>query len=57
LEPDFYGNCEPRYATALKPIVYNRNGNYLSYGTKLVPPHDQLQLTDQQRPFIELFGG
>ena len=55
LEPDFYGNCEPRFATALKPIVYNKRGNYMSYGTKMVPPHSKLILSDQQTSFIELF--
>lgn len=56
LEPDFYGHCEPRYARTLKPIVYHRGSNYMSYGTKMVPPHDKLDLTDEQKPFIELFG-
>jgi len=37
LEPDYYGNTEDRFARSLKGIVYNRNGNYQSYGTKLVP--------------------
>jgi hypothetical protein len=55
LEPDHYGNCEPRFARSLRPVIYNRRNNYLSYGTKMVPPHDQLELTPQQRPFIEIF--
>jgi hypothetical protein len=56
LEPDHYGNCEPRFARSLKPIVYHRGQNYMSYGTKMVPPHDHLELTDQQKPFIEIYG-
>lgn len=56
LEPDTYGNCEPRFATALKPRVYNRQGNYMSYGTKMVPACDKIQLTEQQKPFLDLFG-
>ncbi len=56
LEHDRYGNCEPRFAQALKPIVYHRGVNYMSYGTKMVPAHDTLDLSDQQRPFIALFG-
>jgi len=57
LERDFYGNCELRYARAMRPIIYNRNGNYLSYGAKIVPGHDRLELDAQQREFIQLFGG
>lgn len=56
LEPDHYGNCEPRFARALKPIVYHRGTNYLSYGAKLVPPADHLVLTEQQQPFLDIFG-
>lgn len=32
-----YGTIEPRYLTILKPIVYCRKGNYLSYGLKCFP--------------------
>lgn len=56
LEPDFYGNVEPRFARMLKPHVYHRGKNYLSYGAKLVPPHEQLELTKHQREFIDIFG-
>ena len=56
LEPDHYGNCEPRFARALKPIVYNRNANYMSYGTKMMPPARQLFLTEQQRSFLDIYG-
>lgn len=37
LEPDPYGNLEPRFAEMLKPRAYNRNKNYISYGAKLYP--------------------
>lgn len=56
LEPDFYGNFEPRYATIIKPNVYHRNGNYFSYGCKIVPPVDRLPLESKQADFIRLFG-
>jgi hypothetical protein len=56
LEPDFYGNVEPRFARSLKPHVYARNGNYMSYGTKMFPPAEQLELSDQQREFLTLFS-
>lgn len=55
LERDYYGNCEARYARLLKPHVYHRGDNYLSYGTKVVPVPERLELTPQQREFIELF--
>lgn len=54
-EPDRYGNCEPRYAQALKRIVYERKRNYLSYGLKLVPRHDAMVLTEDQIRCIDLF--
>lgn len=55
LEPDYYGNVEARFARMLKPIVYNRTNNYLSYGAKLVPLADQIPLSDQQNEFVEIF--
>jgi hypothetical protein len=56
LEPDYYGNVEPRFARSLKPRVYNRNGNYMSYGTKMVPPPSQLELSEGQQEFVQIFG-
>lgn len=56
LEPDFYGNVEARYARMLKPVVYNRNGNYMSYGTKMVPEVERLELSPQQHEFVQLFS-
>jgi Protein of unknown function (DUF3800) len=32
-----YGNTEHRFAKTLKPIVYQRQGNYASYGLKFFP--------------------
>lgn len=55
LEPDFYGNSEPRFARMLKERVYSRNGNYLSYGAKLVPPADKLPKSKQISEFVEIF--
>lgn len=37
-----YGYTEPRFAGMLKPVVYARGGNYLSYGLKFIPNVDQL---------------
>lgn len=47
LEPDLYGNVEPRFMEMLKPHVYHRNGNYLSYGAKLVPTLEQILACDR----------
>lgn len=55
IEPDFYGNCELKYAEALRPRMYSRKGNYLSYGVKLYPWADRLALTTEQRKFVALF--
>lgn len=57
LERDIYGNCEGRYADTLKPIIYRRKGNYLSYGVKIVPGVEQIELTDQQQEFFRRFEG
>jgi Protein of unknown function (DUF3800) len=51
VETDRFGNCECRYAETLKPKVYCRNNNYLSYGVKAVPWfHEMTLTTDQQSP-------
>jgi hypothetical protein len=42
LEFDRYGNLEPRFAEELKPCVYERGGNFLSYGAKTVPTCDAI---------------
>ncbi len=42
LEPDRYGNVEPRFAEMLKNRVYSRSGNCLSYGAKLVPTAERI---------------
>jgi hypothetical protein len=57
LEPDAYGNCELRYARVLRPLIYHRRGNYLSYGVKLVPRANQILLTAQQQEFVDFFEG
>ena len=54
-EPDFFGNCEARYAEIIKPTIYTRNNNYFSYGLKLVPKTDEMQLSTEQIRTISLF--
>jgi hypothetical protein len=59
-EPDRYGNCELRYAETLRPVTYNRKNragakNYLSYGVKIVPNHDDCPLNDQQKTMVNIW--
>lgn len=56
VDPDFYGNCESRYAEIIKPVTYQRRGNYLSYGLKAVPPHQKCGLSDEQHRLFQLFS-
>lgn len=55
VEQDFYGNCEPRYAQTLKPILYHRRENYLSYGLKFYPGPERLRLNNQQQMLLSIF--
>lgn len=64
LEPDPYGNLEPRFAEMLKRRVYSRDGNYLSYGAKLVPTAERIAAHQQDGvapadlgPWLRLFEG
>jgi len=55
IEPDRYGNCESRYVEILKPIIYQRRHNYLSYGMKFVSQIQSLELSADQRKMVDLF--
>jgi hypothetical protein len=55
VESDMYGGTEPRYAEELRPVTYRRNRNFLSYGVKIVPDVDRLNLTADQVRFVNLF--
>lgn len=48
LEPDLYGNVEPRFAEMLKRNTYGRDGKYLSYGAKLVPAYDRIAACNRE---------
>ncbi len=54
VDPDIYGNCESRYAKELKNIIYKR-GNYLSYGLKILPALEEMNLTNDQKEFFNFF--
>lgn len=55
VEPDRYGNCEPRYASILKPVTYQRGGNFLSYGVKFVPKLGDCGLAEHHRRGLAIF--
>lgn len=55
IELDKYGNCECRYAEIMKRIIYERHGNYFSYGVKMVPRHTAMELTPEQARMINIF--
>lgn len=64
VEYDLYGNLEPRFARSLRPRIYRRNGNYLSYGAKLVPAADQIAAHKREgvqpadlSEWLDVFGG
>ncbi len=55
VEHNRHGNCECRYAEILKPTVYCRGPNYLSYGVKIVPQLNDMELSAEQLRFVALF--
>jgi hypothetical protein len=58
VELDPYGGSEYRYAEALRRRTYSRGlgpNRYLSYGVKIVPNVDNLNLSEDQVRFVDLF--
>lgn len=56
VEPDRYGNVEPRYAQTLLPVTYKHRGSIISYGMKVVPRLEGLSLTKDQHAFFRANG-
>lgn len=52
LEPNMYGNCEPRYSLSLKERYISHNGSRLNCGLTLIPPPNKSPLTDDHRKYI-----
>lgn len=48
IEHDKYGNVEDAYINEIRPNIYNRGGNYLSYGLKFLPKLQQAKLSEAQ---------
>ncbi|WP_290780420.1 DUF3800 domain-containing protein [Hoeflea sp.] len=52
LEPDKYGNVEPRYALSLKPRYLHVKRTISNHGLTLIPPPWKSPLNDDQKRFI-----
>lgn len=57
VEPNVYGNYEPRYADHFRPRLIRRNGNALNCGIAPVPSFTGCQPTDHHREFFLSFRG
>lgn len=54
VEPNVYGRYENSYAKALKPALYEQNGNYTSYGVKMLGRYELLD--DRQKELFQHYG-
>lgn len=54
VEPNHYGNTEQAYARILRPIVYRRKGNFLSYGVKF--RCDDKNVSPAVMDFMKFYG-
>ena len=52
LEPNEFGNIEPRYALSLKARYLKERKQILNCGLTLIPPIDRSPLSDEQRAFV-----
>ncbi|MEQ9040496.1 MAG: DUF3800 domain-containing protein [Silicimonas sp.] len=55
VEHDPYGNVEPSYASEIARNIYSRNGNYMSYGLKLLPSFDKAGFDQAQAAALGQF--
>lgn len=55
IEQDQYGNIENSYLREIAGNIYNRTGNYLSYGLKLLPQIDDAGLNSAQADAFQQF--
>ena len=56
VEPNRYGNYEPRYAQALKGALIHNNGSHLNSGLAPVPSFFKSQLDERQLAFFLSFA-
>lgn len=52
LEPNEFGNIEPRYALSLKARYLKERRRILNCGLTLIPPIGRSPLSEEQRAFI-----
>lgn len=55
VEPNMFGNHEPRYANILRANVIRRRGNALNHGVTPVPHFDKCGASGEQRDFFLSF--
>lgn len=55
IEPDPFGNVESAYLDELAANLYNRRGNFLSYGLKSLPPLNEAGLSQAQARAFQRF--
>lgn len=53
LEPDPFGNIEPRYSLAMKRRYLHTNKTILNHGLTLIPPPWKSPLSDAQKAYVE----
>ena len=51
LEPDNFGNNEPRYSLALHPRYLAQNGSVANFGLTLIPPPGRSPLNEDQKKY------
>ena len=56
LEPNIFGNTEPRYALILRERFLRKNDRVLNCGLTLVPAPNRGPLSDEQRQFLSDMG-
>lgn len=56
LEPNEFGNTEPRYGLSMKSRYLRENGRILNCGLTLIPPIVRCPLSNEQRQFIEVLN-
>ncbi|MFS4438228.1 DUF3800 domain-containing protein [Paracoccaceae bacterium GXU_MW_L88] len=55
IEPDLYGNVEDKYINEISKNIYQRHGNYMSYGLKFLPDIDSVSLSPSQKNVFKDF--
>ncbi len=54
-EHDKYGNVESQYLHLIRNNIYARSNNFLSYGLKFHPAHEEIKMDGQQAASLQVF--